>query len=451
MRYFAKEFLYERVTKAKTDSRTIFRVIGATARSNRRGRTRVRADYRKCKKNGCKIIQFPQIKDKEDITGDTETLLEEMKKTSDRGDKLEELKNSYVQGILKFTNQEISKMPKELKKHFKTGGVIVHARKKENGVIELRCQIQKKKIAVSSKSLDIAKQKFIEALNKAFTESPEPETVNKKIALTDYMFKWLETVKKPYVKPITYKDYIYTLETYIKPQFGTNELASIKGFEIQSFINGFTEAKKFRTAKKLYQLLAAVFDYAVTDEIIMKSPMQRITVPRYEQEHGIPVTRQEEKYLIECLLLGGSIYAQAYAFLMYSGLRRSELASAEIVDGWIIITTSKQRKGMKVKLRSLPIPPMLQKVLSHIDFDKIKKLTPAMLTKHIKDFFPNHHAHDLRHTFVTRCQECGIQRELVSLWVGHTADSSTTTLVYTHLEQNKEHQIEEMKKFDYLL
>ena len=83
-----------------------------------------------------------------------------MKKTSSRGDKLEELKNSYVQGILKFTNQEISKMPKELKKHFKTGGVIVHARKKENGVIELRCQIQKKKISVSSKSLvSISKSK----------------------------------------------------------------------------------------------------------------------------------------------------------------------------------------------------------------------------------------------------------------------------------------------------
>ena len=31
LRYFAKEFLYERVTKAKTDSRTIFYAIGGTA------------------------------------------------------------------------------------------------------------------------------------------------------------------------------------------------------------------------------------------------------------------------------------------------------------------------------------------------------------------------------------------------------------------------------------
>ena len=143
------------------------------------------------------------------IIDDTGDLLEELKKTSSQRDKLEDIKKGYIKGILKFTNQEISKMPKELKKHFKTGGVIVHARKKQNGVIELRCQIQKRKIAVSSKSLDTAKQKFIEALNKLFIEEPKPETVNKKVALTDYMFQWLETVKKPYVKPITYKDYLY--------------------------------------------------------------------------------------------------------------------------------------------------------------------------------------------------------------------------------------------------
>lgn len=342
-------------------------------------------------------------------------------------------------------------MPKELKKHFKAGGVLVHARKKQNGVIELRCQIQKKKIAVSSKSLETAKQKFIDALNKAFTDDPTNQAVNKKIALTEYMLRWMETVKKPYVKPITYKDYVYIFETHIKPKFKESELAKIKGFEIQSFINEFTEVGKYRTAKKLYQLLGAVFEYAVTDEIIIKSPMQRITVPRYEQEHGIPLTRQEEKYLIDCLIKSGSIYAQAYTFLMYTGLRRSELAATELADGWVIITTSKQRKGAKVKTRSLPIPPILQRYLPLIDFDKIRELTPAMLTKHVKDYFPSHHAHDFRHTFITRCQECGIQRELVSLWAGHIADSSTTTLVYTHMEQNKGHQIEEMKKFDYLL
>lgn len=179
--------------------------------------------------------------------------------------------------------------------------------------------------------------------------------------------------------------------------------------------------------------------------------MQRIALPKYEQEHRVPLTRAEEQLLVNALITTRSIYAQALTFLLYTGLRRSELASVAIDKGWVHLITSKQRKGLKEKTRSIPVSPMLERVMPLIDVTAIKELSPAVLTKRIKDYFPNHHAHDLRHTFITRCQECGIQRELVSLWAGHTADSSTTTLVYTHLEQNKEHQVDEIKKFDYPL
>lgn len=59
------------------------------------------------------------------------------------------------------------------------------------------------------------------------------------------------------------------------------------------------------------------------------------------------------------------------------------------------------------------------------------------------DLRPNHLLHDLRHTFITRYQECGIKRGIVSLLAGHTADSSITSIVYTHLEQYYGKQPEE--------
>lgn len=372
----------------------------------------------------------------------------EMEKAS--GNTLARRKENVSTAFIKFNSKELSKMPKEYKNEFRVGRLVAHVRKKDNGVYEIRCQVNKEKIAVSSKLLDTAKEKFIAALNDLF-KAPETPKIDKHVKLCEYMQEWFETVKKPSVKPVTYKDYIYSLDTYIRPVFDCRELASIKGFELQSFINQFSETGRHRTAKKLYQLLSAIFDYAITDEIISRSPMQRITLPKYEQEHGVPLTRTEEEILVYALTTTGSIYAQAFTFLMYTGIRRSELASVEVEDGWVHLITSKQRKGLKEKPRSLPISPMLAKVLQYIDINEIKTLTPAVLTKHVKDYFTNHHAHDLRHTFITRCQECGIQRELVSLWAGHTADSSTTTLVYTHLEQNKEHQVDEMKKFHYPL
>lgn len=35
------------------------------------------------------------------------------------------------------------------------------------------------------------------------------------------------------------------------------------------------------------------------------------------------------------------------------------------------------------------------------------------------------------------------------MWVGHAADTSITSTVYTHLDKNEDLQIDEMKKFDY--
>ena len=106
---------------------------------------------------------------------------------------------------------------------------------------------------------------------------------------------------------------------------------------------------------------------------------------------------------------------------------------------------------MKEKARTVPISPMLQKILHIINIEEIIKISPGVLTNRFRLLCKGHHLHDLRHTFITRAQECGIKREYVSLWAGHKADSSITSNVYTHLEQNKEIQIQEMEKFDYKL
>ena len=104
---------------------------------------------------------------------------------------------------------------------------------------------------------------------------------------------------------------------------------------------------------------------------------------------------------------------------------------------------------MKEKSRSIPISPMLKRVLPLIDIDKIKTVSLGVLTNYFKKLCPTHHLHDLRHTFITRAQECGIRREIVSLWAGYKADSSITTNVYTHFQERSELQIVEMQKYDY--
>lgn len=358
-------------------------------------------------------------------------------------------------GVLELTEKEVSKMPKQFRRDFRVGKIVAHIRQKNNGVFEIRCQINKQQIYAASKLLEDAKQKFVEALGgvaSARAGVPAPAVkIKKSITLGEYMLKWLETVKKPAVKPITYKDYQLTYTANICPVFGDRALNEITQFELQGLINSYTERGKNRTAKKVFQLLAAVFDYAVVDDIITKSPMQRVVLPRYEQERGTPLSLAEEKELVNALRAGGDIYTQASVFLLYTGLRRSELASVVVEDGWVSLTTSKQRKGYKEKSRAVPVSPMLAPLLPLIDIPALVRLPVDLLTKYFKRRMPAHHLHDTRHTFITRAQECGIRREVVSLWAGHAADSSTTTTVYTHLGQNRALQEKEMEKFFYVL
>ncbi len=360
-------------------------------------------------------------------------------------------------GILKFNEKELQKMPKKIRLAFGTGKINAHVRKKTNGVYEIRCQINYQQVYASSKRLDAAKQKFIvslynlekERLAELNKERPVSLQRRKRFTLGEYMLQWLETVKKPVVKASTYKDYLLNYNVHIQRSLGNYAIKDISPFELQKFLNTFVEQGKNRTANKLRQLLYSLFDYAVVDDILYKNPMQKVVLPRYEEKHGEPLTRAEEKELVRSLRNGGNVYVQTAVFFIYTGIRRSELASVTIQDGWIHLTTSKQRKGLKEKSRALPICPMLAPLLPFIDLQAMQATPLALLTKYFKQLLPNHHLHDTRHTFITRAQECGIARELVSFWAGHAADSSMTSTVYTHFGQSLDYQMESMSKFSY--
>ena len=259
----------------------------------------------------------------------------------------------------------------------------------------------------------------------------------------------METVKRPYIKESTYDGYMQVFNANIQSAFKELALTEIDSFFLQNLINVYTQSERYRTAKKLFNLLSPCFDYAVADGMIDRNPMAKVVIPKYEIKQGSPITHEEESKLIGALRETGNIYAQAYVFLVYTGLRVGELSTVKVNGDWIEAITEKERKGLKAKVRKIPIAPNLKRYLPLIDVEAIKKLNKQTVSRHLSDYIDNHHTHDLRHTFITRAQEVGIRREIVSLWAGHAADNSITTTVYTHLDRNKDIQLQEIKKFDY--
>ena len=354
--------------------------------------------------------------------------------------------NNNCEDVL-FTPKEINKMPKEFRKLFRTNKISAHVRLQKNGSYEIRCQLNYNQITATAKTIEQAKEKFITRL--CIIKDNTKIVSKKKILFGDYFVKWIELTKKPFVKETTYADYVKLYNTYIKIAFECKEVCKITQFDLQAFFNVYESTGKYNTAKKLHQLMKAVFEYAYIDEIVSRSPMAKIKCPTGEKEHGTALTLEEEKNLINLFKTKKTVSLQAFVFILYTGIRRSELASVEIENGFVNVTCAKIRKGKKEKTRRIPISPMLQKYLPQIDLEKIKALKMTNISKTFKEFMPTHHLHELRHTFITRCQEVGIRREIVSLWAGHVADSSITSTVYTHLEKNEQIQLDEIKKFKY--
>lgn len=344
-----------------------------------------------------------------------------------------------------FTTRELNKMPKTFKKLFKYNKVLAHVYKRKDGVYEVRCMINGIRYTGRSVNLERAKERFIEKLGGEDTSAiPDNNPF-----FPDYVLRWMETVKKPFVQESTYETYCATYRSYVEKKFKGKRIKEITSFMLQQYINHYVKENKLRTAKKIFIFLSPCFKYAVAEGIIDRNPLDVVVMGKYEQQHGTPLTREEEQTLVTALKKEKSPYAQAMVFLMYSGLRIGELPTAQLKDGWISVITEKTRKGLNEKVRSIPLNPILKELMPYIDFENIKKLNSNTIGRHVKDYFENHHTHDFRHTFVTRAQECGCRREIVSLWVGHSADSSITSTVYTHLEQNLELQLEEMNKFYY--
>lgn len=346
-------------------------------------------------------------------------------------------------GLLKFTKKEILQMPTQFKNIFAANDLIVHYRLRKDGVYEARFHRQGIDIEVSSKDLTKLKQKFIDKLNH---KDEKPDKKDKTFA--EYADEWLN-IKKVTTKQSTYNEYVRMLNRDVLPSFGKMGATEIDRSMLQNFLLTYVQKGVLRTAHKLFLLLRCIFDM-IAEDYNIPTPMKKVVVPNYQSKSGCAFTYDEEKKLVNhCLANLKKDTSHAFLVLLYAGLRRSELASLKIIDGtWLECETSKERMGKNVVKRKVPFTPMMRRMLPYIDFKKAKNVNLNTLQTTMKRLFPNHHSHELRHTFISRCKESGVSGEVVSIWAGHSLTGTITTTVYTHYSD--EFYLKEAEKVDYL-
>ena len=353
----------------------------------------------------------------------------------------------------KFTKQEIKAMPNYIKKIFIANNYIVNYRITSNGYYEARIRRKNMYIEASGRDFETMRKRFMDRLTSYYDRSDEtPQQQIKevktadKVLFTDYAEEWLK-IKEQTTKPSTYKEYERSYRVDLAPIFTKRTLSDITRSDLQTYLFGIIKEGKHRKAEKLALMLNCIFDMAAEDYDIT-SPMRKVVLPSYQCKSGQALTKDEEERLVKyCLTHKDVEGTDALLVLLFFGLRKSELKSLRIIDDWLECETSKERLGQSVVLRKIPFTPAAKKVIPYIDFEKAKNANLNTVATRMKRLFSNHHPHELRHTFITRCKECGVQSEVVSIWAGHSLSGTITSTVYTHYSD--EFQLKEAEKVNY--
>lgn len=346
--------------------------------------------------------------------------------------------------LLQFTEKEISKMSKKVKKFFHTQGYTVHYRKRTDGRYNGSYEIRYAKkpynnppISVSATSLEELKARFIEKLNNYIPQADGAPTIP--TTFDGFAMYWFENFHK---RKVAEKTYIKSLQTYrynMHKPFEKFKLTDITPVFVQKFLDGFLD--KGRTAETIHSLLNQIFVCAVKHGVLKVNPLDMCFYRKHEREHGSAISKQDEKRLLAAY--AGTPFQLQFAIALYTGLRPNEYATATINGGFIFAQNSKRKDGRN-EFKRIPITPMLRPYLDGIT--KLKIATPVMLTKRLKAILPNHTLYDMRTTFQTRLTECGVAEVAIGLFMGNAIGSE---LKKAYTDVSEEWLLKEGEKFSY--
>ena len=355
----------------------------------------------------------------------------------------------------KLTKEEIKAMPEIIRKIFIANNFIVNYRITSNGYFEARIRRKDMYIEASGRDFETMRKRFMDRLSAYYKSMPAvqekaeqaPANDSKKLPyFYDYAEEWLK-IKEQTTKPSTFKEYKRTFTADLAPAIGKKRLDEITRNFLQEYLLAVFKQTP-RKAQKLQLMLNCIFDMACEDFGI-NSPMKRVVLPYHQSKKGNALTLDEEMRLVNYCKTHKEVEGtDALLVLLLFGLRKSELASIEVIDGkWLQCETSKERLGQNVVLRKIPFTAQVKKFLPYIDFDRARITNLNTISTRMKRLFPEHHPHELRHTFISRCKECGVASEVVSIWAGHSLSGTITSTVYTHYSED--FQLKEAEKVSY--
>ena len=252
-----------------------------------------------------------------------------------------------------------------------------------------------------------------------------------------------------------------------KEKFALKDVKNIEADDIQNYLNSLINYSDSEI-KKIYEQFNQAYKYLYDSELIPINIMYQIFRPKSNKKakEVSALTLEEEKLLIDKLITNeNKVYSLIYLIQLFTGMRIGEVLALKISDidfnsneinvnktitrdvnyKVIIKESTKTRTGKRI----IPIPRMIRKMLkekvtlsinngkeylfltkngNYIDSRDANNFLKSQLNEFMDS--TNISSHNLRHTYITRCAESGMNPSVLKKLVGHS-DIQTTLGTYT--------------------
>ena len=250
--------------------------------------------------------------------------------------------------------------------------------------------------------------------------------------LNDWLTQWLEVYKIPYLKESSIKRINVSIRNHIPKWLKDKNLEELTAFDIDKALASIPHS---RSRKYSYYIITNALHRAYCLDLIKSDLSRKVNLIKHKQKRGNALTHEEQEKFLE--QIKNTKLENAFKFLLYTGVRRGELLSLRFSDvlyndGLIFIRGTKTESSERYIILSSDARGILESQKKLVDGDIFFPYNGDLLTHTFKRLCPTHKLHDLRHTFITRCAESGVNVKVCQYLVGHKS-LYTTLGIYTHV------------------
>ena len=361
---------------------------------------------------------------------------------------IEKLKADTI--IVKFTDKEISLMPKNVQRLIIIDKKRCRLRTRKSGKNSITYQIRFRRngydINANGKTIELAKQNFIEKLK---TAVPVSKSCDNDFPKTFHSFAmyYFENFRKERVAEKTYKTDLNRYKRYLQPYFKETPINKITPSNCKKLLDEVKEQGKGKTADELYSIMNAIFNSAISHRLIEVNPLSTVLHIQHDREEGKALAPTDEQKLLSWL--PSSDCTVELALMLFCGLRPNEVENEknppQRCGAFIKAVNSKRHFKDKTKIEYKYIP-ICERLKEFIGEKVVIRHSARAVRKRLQVVLPDYTLKDLRTTFYTKCQMYGVAEPALKEFMGHSFGKLGNA--YSDLTQYGDYLLQEGEKLN---